>query len=646
MHRPFFILIMSLLACQMQAKVQTLTSPNGKIKVDVNVTDRISYQVSAQGEVLLKDCQASLQVGNEWLGRNAKLKGVKRSAIKEQIRNIVPMKNAITPNIANVLTLNFAGNYALEFRAYDNGFAYRFVLNRKGTVDVVDEGMTLKVPEAFTIHLSKTESFVSSYEVRYSHLSTAEWKTEDGMTYLPVLMESPKGTKMLFSEADLRDYPNLFLVSLTGNTIKAVFPKSPEAWEPAGDRSENITKEGNYIARTQGTRTLPWRYMVIGDDATIAANEMGRCLAAPCELSDTSWIRPGKVIWDWWNHWTVWNVDFETGINNQTYKYFIDFAAKYGIEYILMDEGWAKDTRDPYTPNPTIDLHELIRYGQEKGVGIILWLTWLTVEKNPDLFATFEKWGIKGVKIDFMDRNDQWIVNFYERNVRLAAEHHLFVDYHGAFKPAGLEYRFPNLLSYEGVRGLEQGGGCQPENNIWLPFMRGAVGPMDFTPGAMLNYQPENYAARRPNNASVGTRAHQLAMYVLYESGVQMLADNPTLYYRNDDCTRFITSVPVTWDQTYVIEAEAGKYLVEAKCKDDVWYLGGMMGKEPGEGIDVTIRIDFLGSGAARHLTLFEDGINAHHQGMDYRVREMTVRNGDVITVHMARNGGFAAQIK
>jgi alpha-glucosidase len=220
------------------------------------------------------------------------------------------------------------------------------------------------------------------------------------------------------------------------------------------------------------------------------------------------------------------------------------------------------------------------------------------------------------------------------------------VDYHGAFKPAGLEYRFPNLLSYEGVRGLEQGGGCQPENNIWLPFMRGAVGPMDFTPGAMLNYQPENYAARRPNNASVGTRAHQLAMYVLYESGVQMLADNPTLYYRNDDCTRFIASVPVTWDESYVLQAEAGKYLVEAKCKDDVWYLGGMMGKEPGEGIDVTIRIDFLGSGAARHLTLFEDGINAHHQGMDYRVREMTVRNGDVITVHMARNGGFAAQIK
>ena len=264
MRKQFFILIMSVLACQMQAKVQTLTSPSGKVKVEINVTDRISYQVSANGEVLLKDCQASLQVGNEWLGRNAKLKSAKRSAIKEQIRNIVPMKNAITPNIANVLTLNFAGNYAIEFRAYDNGFAYRFVLNRKGTVDVVDEGMTLKLPEPFTIHLSEVKSFVSSYEELYSHLSTSEWTPGDGMTYLPVLLESPKGTKMLFSEADLRDYPNMFLVSMTGNTLKAVFPKSPEAWEPAGDRSMNVTKEGDYIARTSGSRTLPWRYMVIG----------------------------------------------------------------------------------------------------------------------------------------------------------------------------------------------------------------------------------------------------------------------------------------------------------------------------------------------------------------------------------------------
>ncbi len=636
MHRPFFILIMSLLACQMQAKVQTLTSPNGKIKVDVNVTDRISYQVSAQGEVLLKDCQASLQVGNEWLGRNAKLKGVKRSAIKEQIRNIVPMKNAITPNIANVLTLNFAGNYALEFRAYDNGFAYRFVLNRKGTVDVVDEGMTLKVPEAFTIHLSKTESFVSSYEVRYSHLSTAEWKTEDGMTYLPVLMESPKGTKMLFSEADLRDYPNLFLVSLTGNTIKAVFPKSPEAWEPAGDRSENITKEGNYIARTQGTRTLPWRYMVIGDDATIAANEMGRCLAAPCELSDTSWIRPGKVIWDWWNHWTVWNVDFETGINNQTYKYFIDFAAEYGIEYILLDEGWCKDVRNPIEMIDDIDVRELVEYGQKKGVGVWLWMTWLAVEQHPEVFKHYADMGVKGFKVDFMDHSDQWMVNFYERTAKACADNHLLLDFHGSYKPAGLEYRYPNLINYEGVRGMEYNGGCLPENCIWYPFMRNAVGTMDFTPGSMASLQPKHYVASNALPAGMGTRAYQMALYVAFEGGLQMLADSPTRYMQNDECARYIAAVPATWDETRVLSAKAGQYYAVAKRKGSRWFVAAITGSEPQ---NLKLDLGFLNKDG--QLTLFRDGANAHRIAVDYKKEQRSVSPSTSLNVHLAPNGGW-----
>ena len=421
----------------MQAKVQTLTSPNGRIKVEINVADRISYQVSAGNELLLADCQASLQVGKEWLGRNAKLKGVKRSAINQTISNVVPLKNATTQNHANVLTLQFAGNYALEFRAYDNGFAYRFVLNRKGTVDIVDEGMTWRFPEASTLHISKTNTFVTSCEEPYVHLSSAEWKPEDGMTHLPILAESAKGTKMLFSEADLRDYPNTFLMSMGSNCLKAIFPKAPEAWEPLGDRSETITREGNYIARTSANRTLPWRYVVIGDAATIASNEMGRCLAPPCELSDVSWIRPGKVIWDWWNNWSVWNVDFPVGINNSTYKYFIDFAANYGIEYILLDEGWCRDVRNPFEMVDDIDVRELVEYGKSKGVGVWLWMTWLAVEQHPDVIEHYAKMGVKGLKIDFMDHSDQWMVNFYERTTKACAKHHLMVDFHGSFKPAG-----------------------------------------------------------------------------------------------------------------------------------------------------------------------------------------------------------------
>lgn len=641
MRKLFITFIVSILACQLQAKVQTLTSPNGRIKVEINVADRISYQVSAGNELLLADCQASLQVGKEWLGRNAKLKGVKRSVINQTISNVVPLKNATTQNHANVLTLQFAGNYALEFRAYDNGFAYRFVLNRKGTVDIVDEGMTWRFPEASTLHISKTNTFVTSCEEPYVHLSSAEWKPEDGMTHMPILAESAKGTKMLFSEADLRDYPNTFLMSMGSNCLKAIFPKAPEAWEPLGDRSETITREGNYIARTSANRTLPWRYVVIGDAATIASNEMGRCLAPPCELSDVSWIRPGKVIWDWWNNWSVWNVDFPVGINNPTYKYFIDFAANYGIEYILLDEGWCRDVRNPFEMVDDIDVRELVEYGKSKGVGVWLWMTWLAVEQHPDVIEHYAKMGVKGLKIDFMDHSDQWMVNFYERTTKACAKHHLMVDFHGSFKPAGLEYRYPNLLAYEGVRGMEQCGGCTPDNTIWLPLMRNAVGAMDFTPGSMNSMQPKYYVTSRSNPAGMGTRAYQMALYVIFETGLQMLADSPTRYMQNDECARFIASVPVTWDETRVLSAKAGKYIVVAKRKGARWFVAALTNNESQ---DLTLDLGFLTRNG--QLTAFRDGMNAHRVAVDYRKQQQAVSPSTKLSIHLAPSGGWCGVIE
>ena len=310
-----------------------------------------------------------------------------------------------------------------------------------------------------------------------------------------------------------------------------------------------------------------------------------------------------------------------------------------------MDEGWAKSTRDPYTPNPDVDLHELIRYGKEKNVGIVLWLTWLVVENNFDLFKTFNEWGVKGVKIDFMDRSDQWMVNFYERVAQEAAKHHLFVDFHGSFKPAGLEYKYPNVLSYEGVRGMEQMGGCVPDNSVYLPFMRNAVGPMDYTPGAMISMQPNIYRSERPNSASIGTRAYQMALFVIFESGLQMLADNPTLYYRNEDCTRFITQVPVTWDETVALDAKVGEYVIVAKRKGEKWYIGGMTNNKENER-QFEINLDFLKDNKTYRLTSFEDGVNAGRQAMDYRINSSNVKKRQKISVKMARNGGFAAVLE
>ena len=624
-----------------------LSSPNGEIKVTLNITDKIYYSIAYDGDVLLKDNSLQLALKDEVLGQNPRLRRRKYVSVDEQLTPVMPLKFSTVTNQYNQLTLTFK-NYSVEFRAYDDGVAYRFVTSRKGEVEVLGEEFAVNFPDDYLLHLQQPGGFKTSYEEPYTHVSSNEWKPSDKMSVLPVLIDTRKQYKILISESDLTDYPCMFLKGTGDNGIVSTFPKAPLAFGEDGDRSLKITQEADYIAKTSGARNYPWRYFVLTkDDRQLLENTMTYKLAGKNQLQDVSWIKPGQVSWEWWNDASPYgpDVNFVSGYNLETYKYYIDFASKFGIPYIIMDEGWAKSTRDPHTPNPKVDLHELIRYGKEKNVGIVLWLTWLTVENNFDLFKTFNEWGIKGVKIDFMDRSDQWMVNYYERVAKEAAKHHLFVDFHGSFKPAGLEYKYPNILSYEGVRGMEQMGGCYPDNSIYLPFMRNAVGPMDYTPGAMISMQPNVYRAERPNSASIGTRAYQLALFVIFESGLQMLADNPTLYYRNEDCTRFITSVPVTWDETVALEAKAGEYAIIAKRKGDKWFIGGMTNNGQTER-EFAVKLDFLKKDRAYQMTSFEDGINAGRQAMDYRCKSSQVKNGDVLTVKMVRNGGFAAVIE
>ncbi len=642
--RLLFLLAISLaVTLRMSAqKVQTLNSPNGNIRIEVSVGEQLTYSAFYGNEQILKDCPLSLQVGKEEFGTKPKLTGAKQTKIDETIRPVVPLKYAEVPNKANQLRLTFKGGITVDFRAYDNGIAYRFGINKgKGQVEVVNEGVTLSLPEPFMAHVSKTRSFNTSYENPYTHISTSEYNSGDEMTYLPILLESPKGTMVLFSESDVRDYPHLFLKPTDGNGFTSTFPKSPETWNPRGDRSWTITKERDCIALTDAQRTLPWRFAVIGNDSTIASNQMEVVLGGKCELDDTSWIKPGQVNWDWWNHWTVWGVDFESGINNDTYKYIIDCASKYGVEYVLLDEGWNKRVEDPFTTRDEIDVKELVEYGAKKNVGIVLWLSWLTVERNMNLIPFYAKMGVKALKVDFMDHSDQWMVNFYERVARECAKNKLMIDYHGSFKPSGMEQRLPNLISYEGVRGLEQGGGCRPENSIWLPFMRNAVGPMDFTPGAMHNAQPEDNRGSGSLPMGGGTRAYQMALYVCFESGVQMLADSPSRYLREDECTRFIASVPTTWEDTRVLAAKAGDYYVVAKRKGGKWFIGAITGNNAQ---DIDISLDFLGKNG--HLTYFQDGRNAHRIAVDYKRLEQDVTPQTKLRLHLVRNGGWCGVIE
>ena len=631
-----------------QDKAIELSSPNGGIKVSINIADKIYYTVSSGSETLLQKNSLGLTLKNEVLGQNAKLLSSKKSVGNDLIKPYIALKFSTVKNNYNGLLLTFKGNYAVEFRAFDEGVAYRFVTSKKGDVEVINEEVGLNFPSDYTLHVQQPGGFKTAYEENYSVVESRDWKPADKMATLPLLIDTKKQYKILVSESDLSDYPCLFLKGTGENSAVATFPKAPLDFGEDGDRSLKILKEADYIAKTSGTRNFPWRYfMISANDKQILENTMTLKLASQSVLKDVSWVKPGQASWEWWNDAAPYgpDVNFVSGYNLETYKYYIDFAAKFGLKYIVMDEGWAKDTRDPYTPNPDVDVHELIRYGKEKNVGVILWLTWLTVHKNMDLFKKFEDWGVKGVKIDFMDRSDQWIVNYYENVAKEAAKHHLFVDFHGAFKPAGLEYKYPNLISYEGVRGMEQMGGTKPDNSLFLPFMRNAVGPMDYTPGAMISMQPEAYRAERPNAASIGTRAYQMALFVVFESGIQMLADNPTLYYRNLDCTEFMTSVPTTWDETKALEAKVGEVAVVAKRKGAEWFIGGIAnGKEKQRTVD--INFDFLEKGKTYTMTYFEDGINADRQAMDYRKKTLQVKSGDSFSIKMARNGGFAAVIK
>ena len=647
MRRIVIVMIGVLWANAMAAKSFELKSPSGEVSVTVDIGEQIRYSVYGGGKPLLTDSSLALCLREGTLGDKPHLTGHTASPVNRTFRPIVAFKFEEIRDRCNMLRLDFRGGWAVENKNNNNNRAWRGVTVLGRDIEVLSEKVAIRFPDDYTAVVQQPGGFKTAYEEPYSLIETNGWKPGDPMSVLPVLIDTRQGYKLLLSESALSDYPCMFLEGDGANGMKGTFPKVPLAYEESGDRSMRILQEADYIARTKGTRAFPWRYFVIAkDDGQLIENTMTARLAEQQAIADASWIEPGQVSWEFCIAGSPYgpDVDFVAGFNTATYKYYIDFAAEYGIPYIIMDEGWARSTRDPYTPNPAVDVHELIRYGREKGVGIILWMTWLVVENHFEMFEELSKWGVKGVKIAFMDRSDQWMVNYYERVAAEAARHKMVVAFHGSFEPAGLEYKYPNVLAYEGVRGMENMGGCTPANSVWFPFIRNAVGPMDYTPGAMLSMQPESYCGNRPNAASIGTRAYQMALFVLFETGLQMLADNPTLYYRNDECTRFISRVPVTWDETRALKAVAGKFAVVAKRKGDKWYVGAINGSN--EGIELEIPLDFLTPGKNYTMTGFEDGINAFRQAMDYRKTQRRVDSTGKATLKIARNGGWAAVIE
>lgn len=497
MRRIVIVMIGVLWANAMAAKSFELKSPSGEVSVTVDIGEQIRYSVYGGGKPLLTDSSLALCLREGTLGDKPHLTGHKASPVNRTFRPIVAFKFEEIRDRCNMLRLDFRGGWAVEFRAYDDGMAYRFVTALGHDIEVLSEKVAIRFPDDYTAVVQQPGGFKTAYEEPYSLIETNGWKPGDPMSVLPVLIDTRQGYKLLLSESALSDYPCMFLEGDGANGMKGTFPKVPLAYEESGDRSMRILQEADYIARTKGTQAFPWRYFVIAkDDGQLIENTMTARLAEQQAIADASWIEPGQVSWEFWNAASPYgpDVDFVAGFNTATYKYYIDFAAEYGIPYIIMDEGWAAAPATPTPPTRPVDVHELIRYGREKGVGIILWMTWLVVENHFEMFEELSKWGVKGVKIDFMDRSDQWMVNYYERVAAEAARHKMVVAFHGSFKPAGLEYKYPNVLAYEGVRGME--------NMAAAPRPIRSGSRSSATPSARWTIRPAPCSACSPNRTA------------------------------------------------------------------------------------------------------------------------------------------------
>ncbi len=632
----------------------TLQSPDGLIEVHIDITHAITWRMDYKNDPVIAPSAVSLKLYNgKHLGINPELVRTEIETVNEVIETSIYKKSEIVDHY-NQLTLYFENDFGLIFRAYDEGMAYRFFTTIDEEITIEWEYADLNFSDDHNAFIPYVESreqdeYASSFESLYSYIRMSEFDDER-FAYTPFLVELNETKKAAILEADLEDYPGRFIRinKETRRGFVSDYARYPLEEEQGGHNNLQafVTKRADFIAKTDGNRKYPWRAVVVSThDKQLLDNDMVYKLASPTRIDDISWIKPGQLAWDWWNDWNISRVDFRAGINTDTYKYYIDFASDNGIEYILLDEGWSQGTNLMKTI-PEIDLEEIISYAEKRNVGVLLWAGWLPLDWNMEkVFSHYAEMGIKGFKIDFMDRDDQRVVNFYHRSARKAADHQLILNFHGSYKPTGLQRTYPNAITFEGVRGLEYHkweNVDMPRNNVTIPFIRMIAGPMDYTPGAMRNANRDNFRPVFSMPMSQGTRCHQLAMYIVYESPLAMLADNPTAYKREQESVDFITSVPTVFDHTVPLDGKAGEYVVMARRKDETWYVGAMTNWDPRE---LTIDFSFLPEGKYRAI-IFKDGINADRDATDYVREESKVTRTDVFNIELSTGGGWAARLE
>ncbi len=622
-----------------------ISSPDGNIVVTINAGDDIRWSASFQGKEIISSVKAGLISGTgKTFGEKEAVRRAQYGKINEILEPVVAHKHSRIEDKCNTLLLTFRSGFALNFRVYDDGIAYRFETSLKDDLIIKNEISEFRFPAGSYSWYPLEESFMSHNERQYIYLLADTLKNKH-LASLPALFTAD-GVNVLLTEADIQDYPGMWIRGTGSGGLKAVFPPYPETEVLKGDRNLFVTKTKDHIAQTSGTRTFPWRaFVVAANDAQLIESELVFKLGAPLKLEDTKWIRPGQVAWDWWNANNIYGVDFKSGINTETYKYYIDFASKNGIEYIIIDDGWYPLGKTVLKSIPEIDVPELCRYARSKNVGVILWVVWnLFHDEIDEAVSLYEKWGVKGVKVDFMQRDDQKVVNFYHEATRKTAEHHLLIDFHGSYKPDGIIRTWPNAVTREGVMGLENNKWSKnitPDHELTLPFTRMVAGPMDFTPGAMVNMERENFTPVFNRPSSQGTRVHQMALYVLYESPLQMLSDSPSNYMKEQECTDFLVKIPVVWDDLKVLHAKIADYLLLARRSGNDWFVGALTDWTER---DLELDLSFLPAGEFI-MEIFQDGINANRHAQDYKHLKRNVKQGEKLKISLAKGGGWVAKI-
>ena len=639
-----FVVLMSAVAVLGAPAVPRLVSPGGQVTVDVRVGEGIAWDLTLGERVVMKDSTLSLTVDGAKFGVAPKLAKATTRSQDATIRPAVKQKAAELRERYNELRLEFEGGYAVVFRAYDEGVAYRWeTALPKKEVKVNAEEVGLRFVQNYFVWYPEEQSFFSHNERIFSPRALGDLAPHN-LASVPAVVDA-NGVKLAIADSDIEEYPGLWLRGTNESGLNGTFPPAPLEEQQDGDRNVRVTKAADYLAVTKGTRTYPWRLVgVATKDGDLITNPLVYLLQSPSRVEDTSWIKPGKVAWDWWNANNLHGVDFRAGVNTRTYQYFIDFAAAHGIDYIVLDEGWY-ELGNLLQPTPDMDIEAIVAHAKQKGVGVVFWVVWKTLEDQFEpAMAQLEKWGAAGIKVDFMQRDDVKMMEHYHRVSREAARRKMLVDFHGAIRPAALTRTWPNLITAEGVRGLEWNKWSEhvtPEHDATLPFTRMFVGPMDYTPGATRNANRGGFAYNHFRPMSQGTRCHQLGLYVVFESPLQMLADTPTNYERQPEMMEFLSAVPTVWDETKVIDARMGDYVVIARRSGNEWFLGAITDWEARE---AEVELGFLGEGTFV-LKEWKDGVNADQHAEDFTVETREVTKGTKVKVKMAPGGGWAARV-